>query len=126
MKNIITSTMLFLAMAILIFFCSLHCKSICKELNELSTDIEHLVDAEEWSAAFLESINLSEKWEYYSKFLSVYTNDIELDIISDDIINCSQCIKTQDLTDSMALINVVKHRIKHIEDFQKFTLENLL
>lgn len=125
MKNSLISCIIFICMLFSIFFSLKYLDKTYTEMIIINYDIEeHIVD-ENWDLAYKGSIELLEKWNKISPFVSSFNNDHDLHCVNDEIIKLTQYIRTKTKDESLATIHAVKYFINHINDMQKITMENI-
>lgn len=88
--------------------------------------IENLLTKNDLKSAENVTLELSEQWKDLEKKWTTLTNHHEIDSISTSLKNALEFIKFNDMPNSMANLEALRHYIEHIPAMEEFTLKNIL
>lgn len=98
---------------------------VSQELASLNEKIMENINDNNWDKAYENTIELTEKWENYSKKIKLFLNHQEIDSIEVELKKLPQYIKEETKDESLASTNVLKFFLNHIAELEKVKLENI-
>ena len=125
MKNNIISFMLFIMLLLIIIIPTRYLNKVSHSLTDETEDIELLISKESWTNSYMLSIELLESWQDNKTIFSVFVPHNEIDDINMEIYKLSQYVKCKDKTESLASIHLIKFLIKHLNELNKVSIQNI-
>lgn len=125
MKNSIISILLFIALIISLLFLNHNFTSLCADIIEKCEEIEFLLDEEEDSLAYEESVNLLNYIKNKSGIPTIYINHLDYDFLINESLKLSLYIKGDDVAESLATLHIIKYSAEHLKELQKPKIKNL-
>lgn len=125
MKSIYISLVLFFVMIVSIIFSITYLNRVCRQLEQIDISMEQDIKDESWKKAYDSSIDFMNKWNQYSKNISVFVDHKEIDNIHNELWRITQYIKCENTDESLASLHVIKFFLNHILDMEKLNLQNI-
>ena len=125
MKNIVLTLLI---LAIMIFTMSFSIKYLNKasyELGKINEEIKQSIDDDNWDKAYKIFLELSNKWEDYSKKIKIFANHQEIDNIEMELQKLPQFIKERAKDQSLASVHVLEFLLNHISELEKVKIQNV-
>lgn len=96
-----------------------------KMLSKVST-IEDLLTKDDLESAEKVAVELSKQWTQYEKKWTTLTSHHEIDSVTTSLKNTLEFIRFNDVANSMANLEALRHYIEHIPSMEEFTIRNIL
>lgn len=125
MKNTILSITLFLIVVFLVFFANKELITLCSEITNESIEIEELLDNEDFDKAYDKSVKLLDILKNESFIATMYINHTDIDDILSQLVRLTVLIKSEDKSESLATLHVIKYNSERIKSLQELSPENI-
>lgn len=125
MKNLVISLIISVIMIFTMSYSIKYLNKVSQELASLNEKIMENINDNNWDKAYENTIELTEKWENYSKKIKLFLNHQEIDSIEVELKKLPQYIKEETKDESLAGTNVLKFFLNHIAELEKVKLENI-
>jgi len=95
------------------------------EMLAQTAELDHLVDAGNWTRASEHLKNIHQDWKKYEQIWSLLINHEEIDNIELTLARLENYIKIKNQVQSLGEISALEHWIKHIPEKEAVSLPNI-
>lgn len=125
MKNLVVTLIVSVTMIVTISFSIKYLNNVSQELVSLNEEINQNITDGNWDKAYENTVELTEKWEAYSKKIKIFINHQEIDSIEIELQKLPQYIKEQTKDESLASTQILSFLLEHIAELEKIKIENV-
>lgn len=125
MKKIIVSLGIFIIMIVGMIFSILYLNKVCKDLEDITSNIESYINEDNMKKAYDTSQKLTKKWKRYSESISIFVNHQEIDNIETELSKIPQYIKEDSKDEALASVRVLNFFLNHVKNMEKITIQNI-
>ena len=125
MKNLVITLVTLIIMVVTMSFSIKYLNNVSDELVSINDEIQENITDDNWDKAYKNTMELTEKWNNYSKKIKIFINHQEIDSIEIELQKLPQYIKEQTKDESLASIHVLSFLLEHIAKLEKLKLENI-
>ena len=125
MKNLVITLVTLIIMVVTMSFSIKYLNNVSDELVSINDEIQENITDDNWDKAYKNTMELTEKWNNYSKKIKIFINHQEIDSIEMELQKLPQYIKEQTKDESLASTYVLGFLLEHIAELEKVKLENI-
>lgn len=125
MKNVVITFITSVIMIVVISLSIKHLNNASKDLLSLNEEIQENITDDNWDKAYKSTMELTEKWNNYSKKVKIFINHQEIDSIEMELQKLPQYIKEQTKDESLASTYLLSFLLDHVAELEKIKLENI-
>lgn len=125
MKNLVITLVTLIIMIVTMSFSIKYLNNVSDELVSINDEIQENITDDNWDKAYKNTMELTEKWNNYSKKIKIFVNHQEIDSIEIELQKLPQYIKEQTKDESLATTYVLNFLLEHIAKLEKLKLENI-
>lgn len=125
MKNLVITLVTLIIMIVTMSFSIKYLNNVSDELVSINDEIQENITDDNWDKAYKNTMELTEKWNNYSKKIKIFVNHQEIDSIEIELQKLPQYIKEQTKDESLASTYVLNFLLEHIAKLEKLKLENI-
>lgn len=126
MKNTIISFIIFFIVLGFVFVGNNNLNDLCDNSLRLSSEIEILVNNNQWNEALEKSIELKSIMSKGFKKVSTYINHQDIDNLNTETVKLINLIRIKDLSNALSCLDNIKCLSEYIKELQQINLTNIL
>lgn len=125
MRNTIISILMFASLLGFVFYANNKLVDLCNYVEQGSIEVEDLIKNEQWEDAYKYSLDIMEYISDKTLLTSIYINHCDFDNLSDEALELSIYVDSEDSTEALVAANSLKIFAENLKKLHETNIQNI-